>query len=369
MEKRLFKAIIRNIGFVLFFFGGSSITAQTSTKNKAVRWEKLEIRNDSLAYLNGVPFTGRAEYYYPSDKPSDRPRLAKRAEFKQGRFHGEFAKFRPNGDFILRETYDNGKKHGPFSYYYENGILEIMGTFEHEIIEGLVQGYYQSGKPYYINRYTQGERNGLCEAFFENGNKETESRYKMGIPVGEHLGYFKDGTLRFYKQFNDSGALNGPHYYYHSTGCAAIEEYYKNGKLDSVQRAWDALSCGLIRSGFWKNGKENGAFAEFNMFGDTIKITHYKDGNKHGLYGEYNLEKDAQTTLRKRIVETEGNYVDGFAHGKWVYGKKSCFQSREGTYDMGVKVGEWRYYDHKCELMLVQEYDNDGNLLKETVHE
>jgi hypothetical protein len=73
--------------------------------------------------------------------------------------------------------------------------------------------------------------------------------------------------------------------------------------------------------------------------------------------------------LRYRTIETEGSYLDGFAHGYWIYGKKSCFQSREGSYDKGVKVGEWKYYDHKCELLLVQRYDPDGNLLAEDVHE
>ncbi len=351
----------------LFFLGGSPITAQTA-KTKAVRWEKLEIRNDSIAFYNGVPFTGRADYFYPTETGKV-PKLAKRAEFKNGIFHGEFAKLKPNGDFLLRETYKEGVKHGPFYYYYENGKVEVMGEFNHAQIDGLVQGFYASGKKYYINRYTQGERNGLCEAYFENGNMETESRYRNGIPVGEHLGYFDNGTLRFFKKFNDSGALHGPHYYYHATGCAAIEEYYKNGKLDSIQRAWDASSCALIRVGFWDEGKENGTFAEFNMFGDTINLTQYKNGLKHGVYGVYRIEKDAKTNVRFRDIETEGQYVEGYAEGYWVYGQKSCFQRREGKYEKGLKVGEWKYYDHKCELMLLQKYDADGNLLEEEVFE
>jgi len=352
---------------LLFFFGGSPLTAQTN-KQKAVRWEKLEIRFDSTAYLDGIPFTGRAEYYYPQQNDG-RPRLAKRAEFLNGIFHGEFAKLRPNGDFLLRETYENGIKNGPFYYYHENGKVEVMGEFSNELIDGLVQGFYASGKKYYVNRYTLGERNGLCEAFFENGNKETESRYRMGIPVGEHYGFFDKGGIRFYKNFDDSGNLNGPHYYYHSTGCAAIEEYYKKGKLDSVQRAWDALSCALIKTGFWNEGKENGTFAEFNMFGDTIKLAQFKEGLKHGIHGEYLIEKDPETKLRYRSVETEGYYINGFANGPWVYGKKTCFQSREGSYDMGVKVGEWKYYDHKCELLLKQKYDQEGTLLEEEAYD
>ncbi len=344
------------------------LNAQTR-KQKAVRWEKLEIKFDSVAYLNGVPFTGRAEYYYPQENIKTMPRLAKRAEFLNGIFHGEFAKLKPNGDFLLRETYKNGIKHGPFYYYYENGKVEVMGEFDNEQIDGLVRGFYASGKKYYENRYTKGERNGLCEAFFENGQKETESKYRMGIPVGEHYGFFDNGTLRYYKKFNDSGVLNGPNYYYHSTGCAAIEEYYNNGNLDSVQRAWDALSCALIKSGFWKNGKQDGTFAEFNMFGDTIKLTQYKDGKKHGVQGLYQVDKDPKTGLRFRAIETEGNYVDDMAHGYWVYGKKTCFQSREGAYNMGVKIGEWKYFDHKCELLLVQKYDNEGNLLEEEAYD
>ncbi len=36
---------------------------------------------------------------------------------------------------------------------------------------------------------------------------------------------------------------------------------------------------------------------------------------------------------------------------------------------MGVKIGTWKYYDRDCKPLLTQEYDSQGNLLEEKMHD
>lgn len=368
------KSFIVTIFFSLSF---QLLLAQSSTKTKTIRWHLLTFSEEvdgGIALYKGQPYTGSAEMYYPKPEGQNarvRPQIARKAGFKNGKLHGEYADFKPNGDFEIRETFKDGIKHGPFYYYYPSGGLEFMGTYDQEVLNGVIKGYYQTGELNYVNRYTKGERNGVCKTYYKNGNLLSISRFRLGYPRGEQKGYYQDSTLMYYKVFDDSGFLNGPFYEFHRTGCAAREEYYKKGKLDSIQRAWDALSCELIRSGYWKEGKKEGMHVELNIFGDTLKITNYKDGKKEGYFGQFQLKKvqEEKITKKFRVVESEGYYKNDLPDGFWEYGKQSCYQHREGAYKMGVKIGEWKYYDHNCKLLLTQKYDQEGLLLEEKMHE
>lgn len=345
----------------------SQVQEKPATQPRTIRWENLEFRNGKAYFKNSL-FSGNAEGYYTLKPGSDsrrRPPFAKKGSFIDGQLDGEYSVYNPNQSFISRETYKNGVKNGPFYYYYETGELEVKGFFKNDTLNGLIEGYYKSGKKYYVNLYQNGERHGKCTAYFENGNLETETEWNQGVPVSRHFGYFPDENLRYQKAFNQMGELHGENYIFHRTGCPANEEYYKNGKLDSVQRAWDALTCTIIKSGFWKEGKEHGIFVDYNAFGDTLSFMSFQEGKKHGKYAQYKEAREADTKRAYLQIETIGYYDSGFAHGPWIYGQVSNYQRREGTYDHGVKIGTWKYFDHKGELLLIQEYDQEGNLLKD----
>lgn len=342
-------------------------------KKRRIRWEAIQFMDNGDAYYKDQPYTGGAYALFPPKNPNsvEAPKIAKEGEFVNGKLHGEYKVYNPKGQFISRETYANGVKNGAFWYYYETGELEIKGNMKMDVLHGTVEGFYSSGAKYYINVYTDGVRDGKCVSFFENGQSENEAEFKKGIPVGVHYAYFPDGSVRYMKSFNSEGKLHGPHYVFHRTGCEALEEYYKNGKLDSVQRAWDALSCFLIRTGSYKMGEKDGVFAEFNMFGDTLKIESYKNGVRHGYFGSY-IEKKSEEEggVRPRIVtEMEGKYVDGLAEGYWVYGQVSHYQERKGSYKKGVKIGTWLYYDHRGELLLEQNFDENGEQIGGKIYE
>lgn len=338
---------------------------------KRVRYNALTIDNEGKFWQNNVPFTGGFyDVLKPDPQNPNKPPVTTVEGFcEDGLLSGEYRQYRANGKFSLRETYVKGTKEGPFYYYYESGELEVKGEFQNGELSGTVQGYYKSGKIYYINNYKAGKRNGNCDAFFENGTKETESHYSMGIPVGAHYGFFPDGEVRYFKVFNDSGILNGPNYVFHRTGCAALEEYYKNGKLDSVQKAWDVLSCTIIKSGEWKNGLKNGTFVDYNMFGDTLKMQSFLSGDPDGLYIEYKEKDGSEKEKAHFAIETIGQFDSGYAHGYWKYGQVTSFQKREGAFDHGIKIGHWQYFDSEGDLLLEQWYSDKGELLEGKIYE
>ena len=110
--------------------------------------------------------------------------------------------------------------------------------------------------------YNIGNRNGTCSTFFQDGTLEQEATFVNEIPDGDEIGYFEDGFVRHIKTFN-MGILNGRNYVFHKNHCPAIEEYYKNGKLDSIQRVFDLKTCNIISSGFHKQGIKQGTFVTY----------------------------------------------------------------------------------------------------------
>jgi antitoxin component YwqK of YwqJK toxin-antitoxin module len=159
---------------------------------------------------------------------------------------------------------------------------------------------------------------------------------------------------------------HGRFYLFHRNGCAASEDYYKNGEHDSISRVWDAVSCNLIAESSWSNGKKNGAFIQYNAFGDTLRIDNYDNGSLNGRFVEIR-EVPNETTKRIELqVESEGYYRQGLKFGPWKHGMVSHYQQREGTYDDdGTMVGDWLFYDNKGLPLLKQTYDIEGNLVKE----
>jgi len=342
------------------------------TKKRRIRWEAIQFMDNGDAYYKEQPYTGGAYALFPSKNPNstEAPKIAKEGEFLNGKLHGEYKVYNPKGQFISRENYSNGKKDGLFYYYYETGALEVKGVMKMEVLHGIVEGFYASGPKYYVNVYADGLRDGKCVSYFENGQLENEAEYKNGTPVGVHYGYFPDGTVRYMKSFNAEGQLHGPNYVFHRTGCEALEEYYKNGKLDSVQRAWDALSCQLIRTGNYKLGDKDGIFAEFNMFGDTLKMESYKIGVRNGVFATFIEQEKKEGEVRPQIIpDMKGIYVDGFAEGYWVYGQVTHYQERKGSYKKGVKIGTWLYYDYRGELLLEQNFDDNGEQIGGKIYE
>ncbi|NBU21162.1 toxin-antitoxin system YwqK family antitoxin, partial [bacterium] len=270
------------------------------------------------------------------------------------------------GIFVASETWLNGKKNGPFQYADEKtGIVVASGEFLDDSLHNTVKGYYLNGVTQYIKHYNRGVRNGEAISFYDNGKTEQIATFVNDLPHGPVIAFYPDSVLRYIKEYN-MGVPHGRFYLFHRNGCAASEDYYKNGQHDSISRVWDAVSCNLISEASWSNGKKQGAFIQYNAFGDTLRIENYYNGTLEGRYVELREVPNSATKRIELKIESEGNYRDGLKFGPWKHGMVSHYQQREGTYDDdGEMVGEWMFYDNQGLPLLKQTYDIEGNLIKE----
>ena len=65
--------------------------------------------------------------------------------------------------------------------------------------------------------------------------------------------------------------------------------------------------------------------------------------------------------------DTEGSYFNGKKHGYWKHNQANKYQWREGEYDEDTQIGTWLYYDNKGRKLMLQRFDDNGNLLEEKV--
>jgi antitoxin component YwqK of YwqJK toxin-antitoxin module len=327
----------------------------------------LEVRN-GVAYApmkansqmeGSSPFTGIAIVLWPDN------RINTEQGYLNGYKNGTYKELTEKGIFVAEETWESGKKNGYFKYADEKtGVVVVEGSFKNDSLDGEVKGYYMNGLPMYVKHYREGVRQGSAISYFDNGKVEQIANFDNDMPDGAVISYYPDSILRYVKEYK-KGMPHGRYYLFHRNGCAANEDYYKDGKHDSISRVYDAVTCNLIAESRWKTGKRNGAFIEYNAFGDTLRIETFKEDQRDGRFMEMKDAWDDAIKKMKLQVESEGMFEEGVRQGPWVHGQVSHYQQRSGSYLDGEMVGRWIFMDNNGEPLVEQVYDDKGEVLKE----
>ncbi len=331
-----------------FLLGISLAILPLQAQPKRVFLSAITYQN-GIAYYKNQPFTGKA-----LEMAEDKRTKVEEIEFVNGLKDGLNIQYFPNGNVAASYTYVEGKKNGAYYYKFSNGVTQSEGRFLNEELHGEIKGYYINGNIKYQNNYVMGYKHGWQYTWHETGAMEQKVYLKNGIPDGLMQGWYPDSSNRYEIEYSN-GIRNGREYRWHVTGCFAEEAYYKMGKMDSVHRVYEALSCELMLIEFFDKGTPHGDYITFNMIGDTLEFKHYEYGKLHGRYCIWD----------GRDLETMGRYEYGEPDGYWEYGLSSHFQQRKGTYETGMKIGVWYYYDKQGKLLFKQIYTDEGELKKE----
>lgn len=330
-----------------------------------IKHEALEMRGEE-AWYKGKLFTGLSFTFW------ENKRMNEQFSWKDGKMDGEYKEFTEEGELVTMITYTAGEKHGPYIYNYFTGATQSTGNFNHGLLNGLVTGYYSSGIKKYEVNYIDGVRNGISRTWFKNGAPEQIANYVNDLPDGEVYEYYQD-SIEWSESEYKMGIRHGRYYQFHKkSGCPAVESYFKNGKLDSIRRIWNEINCDLIEEEHYLNGLKDGEFVLYDFVGDTLSVSHYKKNVLHGEYRLYQSKTKAETDQgvvlkydNHRGLEVIGNYNEGLKDGFWRYGLTSNYQHREGNYKNGVMVGHWKFFDLKGRILMVQDLDDEGNIIKE----
>ena len=152
----LFLACICAFGFHEKMRPKSGITINNSQLN-------LDVNRGVFLY-EMKPFTGTAITMSPNGVK------AEKANFLEGKRHGELVKFFPDGSESYKAIYNRGLLNDKAYSWWSNGQLRSVSTYKQGTLNGIQQKWYQSGVLFKETNLSNGQELGLQRAWRENGN-------------------------------------------------------------------------------------------------------------------------------------------------------------------------------------------------------
>lgn len=127
-----------------------------------------------LMYYNNQPFTGVSEVFYSEIVK------AETIEHKNGKRHGAYKKWFPDGTISYEAHYDNGLQQGTAKSWWKNGKLRSEANYDKGIVNGVQKQWYKSGSLFKEMSIVNGKEEGLQKAWRENGKIYNNYEAKNG---------------------------------------------------------------------------------------------------------------------------------------------------------------------------------------------
>jgi len=132
--------------------GNLSSEGKYKGKVKVDTWTYFNDKGQKIATEDFVDGKEHGQYkvYYPDGK------VAEIVNWVNGKKHGEWLKYFDNGAPLLISNYNNDKVDGSYLYYFKNGQLEIEANYTNDKEDGTWTFYHADGKVNYQLKYKNG---------------------------------------------------------------------------------------------------------------------------------------------------------------------------------------------------------------------
>lgn len=339
----------------------------------------------------------------------------------------------PNGNVSSEGNMKSGKPDGYWKSYYENGTMKSEGNRENFKLTGQWKFYNEKGTKINVFNYKQGKKDSIQVSFYETGIIKSEENDSMDVLTGVSKYYNAQGKLQ--KQINFiNGVESGLAKEFSSEGLVITLTTYRNGyivKEEKINRTdrfgmrqgtWKELyeNDSPKAEGFYKDGKRDGIFKEYDRNGRVVKkeeyrndilmqtvlverekydvkkiyypdgsvksIGTYKKGVAEGVFREYDAKgnltdtasiySDGRLSRQGKLdnqgreqgvwkeffedgkVKSEGSYKDGKREGRWSFFHNNSQTEQVGEYVKGKPSGEWKKFFIDGKLQRNEFYEN-----------
>ncbi len=349
--------------------------------------------------------------------------------------HGVRKRYHTNGQLASQYNYVNGKYDGEYTTYFYDGKIEKKGTYRNEV--GKFEEFYSNGsmsasmlldesgkqngvnvlydldgKKYeemvfskgelksityfdkagtakivaekkgkkidYIRNYPDGKRSiegqiiddqrvGEWKYFDKYGNLTTLEKYKDGKLTDTLKEFFSNGQLQSFSVVND-GRRDGLFQVFNIFGDLVSEGYYSDGDYDSQWIGYYSDGSFSYKN-FYVQGKKQGYQLSYGVNGKSDRIDEYNEDliishtefdtteNIMSQTGEYNGEIQLKDPTNSYVTFI-GNYKNGVADGAFKWFTINHVLTCEGNYKNGDRDGVWRWYNQDGKLTRESKYVN-----------
>lgn len=279
---------------------------------------------------SGGNFSNGTVKYYDSNYG----KLYKIVNYRNGKRNGEFKGYY-NGVLCDEGSFLNDYANGKWVIKYENGRIKFKGfcssegksidsnkvdyIYKHVIgydfdefnifFTGECEFYYEDGKPFFIGNFTNGEVN----YYLNNGDIFINEVYKEGIIISR-------------KEFN-VGLKNYTRtckFYYENKNISKIEMFYENTSLNEIGEDIGKLTfftqylsdkTSSIKIIIYNREIEvfNGFVSDNNL--SNVEISKFQNGNLINYHGNFQKESEGQILNRNKVglwkyYDEKGNIIE-----------------------------------------------------------
>lgn len=277
-------------------------------------------------------------------------------ECSNGRAHGRYIEWHPNGQKKLQATILGGagdldeKSQTTWAFHEtslcwnEDGKLIAKMPYSQGMLEGKSLYYYPSGNLSEEIPYSKGEINGKSQFFDEDGSLLSATDYLNGVKSGKAISYWTKDALQSDEEWNNDQLVKGTYYAKDGTLIASVENSSGKRVLFGDEGPSEIQD--------YVNGRPEGEVVLFNDKGTIVHRLHVKDNEKHGLETYYWPLKPTQTKL---TIEWEKGQIHGlvktwYEDGTPESSREMCRNQKQGTLTGWYKDGK---------IMLIEEYEKD----------
>lgn len=277
-------------------------------------------------------------------------------EIENGRAHGQFIEWHPNGERKLQATVIAGTPDlsetaqttwlfdGDSNVFDEQGHLIASIPYKKGLLDGSSHYYYPDGNLSKEIPYERDEIHGVVRLIDKEGACIEKIEYSHGEKHGTAIAYWTPSQCK-YREVSDHGHLMKAEYFNPQGEVVAVIEngegnqaIFENGKLTSLLEH--------------HKGVVDGAVQHFNPQGQLIAVLSIKDGAKNGEEWEYYPSNEKQPRL---CLQWTDDVIEGVVK-TWY--ENGVMESQREMHD-NKKHGFSCAWFKEGDLMFMEEYEND----------
>ncbi len=258
-----------------------------------------------------------------------------------------------NGQKLSEGTLVDDVRDGLWTWWYDTGEEFASMTYDKGTPVGTERHLSRAGEVITTGDYKDGEEfNGTFVDF--NGQLQITSKrtYRDGSPEEKWQWWHPDGSLNTEGVFV-GGQKDGTWMWYYPNGQKFAETNFDHGTLVGRESHWSSEGD-LVTTGEYRDGSPwSGQFADF--LGADLVVTFQRSFLEGKAHGEWIWR------FKDGTLNTIGGFVNGEKDGRWEWWYENGAKFAETDYLTGVSQDKLSYYSNDGKLLAEGTYDADGH--------
>jgi antitoxin component YwqK of YwqJK toxin-antitoxin module len=306
---------------------------------------------------------GLAHSIITSYHPNGAPRQY--LEITQGRAHGQYCEWYPNGEKKLLATLISGAPdidersqltwsfEGTSSAWDEEGTLVAQIPYLKGEMHGKACYFHKNGALAKEVPYTKGQIDGIVRAWNDTGDLLEETHYVSGDQDGASFGFWRPSCPKWQEEFQDG--LLGTGKYFSRDGNVLSEVSAGQGKRVIFDEKGVRQYCA------YQDGEQEGAVSVVEEDATISSCYFVHNGQKHGTETCYWPPKPFASAQEKEKLRPKIaiDWFEGKIQGLVKTWYENGIQESQREMSNNMKQGTLSAWYRDGSLMLIEEYEKD----------